>query len=323
MTLSTDPESEIGKKGSVGKAGAAWAPAHLPSPTTLLSLPTSSQEDDIIGPILCLHTVYYDLAQLLGQVGFDKDRAAPLRPHGPEHEWVGSGKLQHLIRVVLGAAKGSPRLRSHLAGALWQRQREHLESWDHTFLPSLFHAPLSGHANLGGLLSPARGSLTRSGLPATPHLTPLQSPKEFHADTMRRASGISVLPSPLAWPDTHYARAGEGHLAPVGPPLVLRTILVGKGPLEDLPDVLHVVQADCKALEHSTAKGRQGQSGQGGRQRGRRWPGSVGRAEGNSACSQQKPKNKNTRAEVARGKQKIQPVTMSGTETGTHGEAGI
>lgn len=76
--------------------------------------------------------------------------------------------------------------------------------------------------------------------------------------------GISVLPSPLAWPGTHHARAGEGHLAPIRPPLVLGTILVGKGPLEDLPDVLHVVQADCKALEHSTAEGRQGQSGQGG-----------------------------------------------------------
>lgn len=93
-----------------------------------------------------------------------------------------------------------------------------------------------------------------------------------------RAPGISVLPSPLAWPDTHHARAGEGHLAAIGPPRMLGTILVGKGPLEDLPDVLHVVQADCKALEHSTAKGRQGQSGQGGRQRGRGRPGSVGRA---------------------------------------------
>lgn len=124
-------------------------------------------------------------------------------------------------------------------------------------------------------------------------------------------------------PGTHHARAGEGHLAPIRPPLVLGTILMGKGPLEDLPDVLHVVQADCKALEHSTAEGRQGQSGQGGRQRGRARPGSVGRAEGDSACRQQKPKNNNPRAEVKRGKQKVQPVTKSGTEAGSQGKAGI
>lgn len=68
----------------------------------------------------------------------------------------------------------------------------------------------------------------------------------------------SPLPSSLAWPGTHHAGAGEGHLAPIGSPLVLGTILVGKGPLEDLPDVFHVIQADRKALEHGTAEGRQG-----------------------------------------------------------------
>lgn len=46
---------------------------------------------------------------------------------------------------------------------------------------------------------------------------------------------------------------------------MLWTILVGKGPPEDFPDVCHVIQADCEALEHSTAEGRQKQSGQGGR----------------------------------------------------------
>lgn len=74
--------------------------------------------------------------------------------------------------------------------------------------------------------------------------------------------------SPLPWPgfqaDTHHSRAREGHLAPIGSPLVLGTILVGKGSPEDLPDILHVVHTDGKALEHSTAKGGQGQSGQGG-----------------------------------------------------------
>lgn len=37
---------------------------------------------------------------------------------------------------------------------------------------------------------------------------------------------------------------------------------MGKGPIEDLPDVYHVVHTDSKALEHSTAKGKQGHSGQ-------------------------------------------------------------
>lgn len=40
---------------------------------------------------------------------------------------------------------------------------------------------------------------------------------------------------------------------------MLRAISVGKGPIEDLPDVYHVVHTDSKALEHSTAKGKQGQ----------------------------------------------------------------
>lgn len=103
-----------------GEKEAAWAPTHLPCLATSFSPLTSPQEDDIIGPVLCLHTVHHDLPQLLGQVGFDKNRVTLPRPHRPEHERVGSGKLQHLIRIVLGAAEGSPRLRSHLAGALWQ-----------------------------------------------------------------------------------------------------------------------------------------------------------------------------------------------------------
>lgn len=43
---------------------------------------------------------------------------------------------------------------------------------------------------------------------------------------------------------------------------MLRAISVGKGPVEDLPDVCHVVHTDGEAPEHSTAKDRQGQSGQ-------------------------------------------------------------
>lgn len=43
---------------------------------------------------------------------------------------------------------------------------------------------------------------------------------------------------------------------------MLRAISMGKGSIEDLPDVYHVVHTDGKALEHSTAKDKQGQSGQ-------------------------------------------------------------
>lgn len=67
------------------------------------------------------------------------------------------------------------------------------------------------------------------------------------------------MPDPQA--PTYHTRPGEGHLAPIGSPLMLRAISVSEGPVEDLPDVCHVVHADSKAPEHSTAKGRQGQSG--------------------------------------------------------------
>lgn len=107
------------------------------------------------------------------------------------------------------------------------------------------------------LLSVVRGLLPSSPHPAEPlpwgfmrtqacpwHLEPLPA---------------STQPSSLPWSqaDIHHARTWKGHLAPIGPPLVLGTILVGKGPLEDLPDVSHVVHTDGIALEHSTAGDRQ------------------------------------------------------------------
>ena len=61
MTLSTDPESGAGEEGSVGEEGAAQVPAHLPWPGTPGSPPTSPQKDDVVGPVLCLHTVHHDL----------------------------------------------------------------------------------------------------------------------------------------------------------------------------------------------------------------------------------------------------------------------
>lgn len=86
----------------------------------------------------------------------------------------------------------------------------------------------------------------------------------LHADTMLCQGGAllaSAQPSSLAWPDTHHSRTREGHLAPIGSPLVLGAVLVGEGPPEDFPDIFHVIQADCEALEHNTAEGRQGQTG--------------------------------------------------------------
>lgn len=102
-------------------------------------------------------------------------------------------------------------------------------------------------------------NVVRALLPSLPHpalLEPQLSPK-----VVPRWS-----PSPLAWlqADTHHSRPREGHLASIGSPLVLGTILVGKGPLEDLPDILHVVHTDSEPLEHGTAEDGQGQSGQSG-----------------------------------------------------------
>lgn len=47
----------------------------------------------------------------------------------------------------------------------------------------------------------------------------------------------------------HHARPWVGHPALVGTPLVVGALPVGKGPVEDLPDVTHAVHTDSRALE--------------------------------------------------------------------------
>lgn len=135
----------------------------------------------------------------------------------------------------------------------------------------------------GPLVDPSccrRDSLVWSGLCSHPHPTqpscsgaPAQplpwGCMQTQACPQAEPLLASTQPSSLPWfqADTYHTRTGKGYLARIGPPLVLGTILVGKGPLEDLPDISHVVHANGIALEHSTAKGGQGQSGQGGCQR--------------------------------------------------------
>lgn len=117
--------------------------------------------------------------------------------------------------------------------------------------------------------------MTWLGLCSPPSTTwPLWSPSPAARLSQGRIPLETAQPSLPAWlqPDTHHSRPREGHLAPIGSPLVLGTILVGKGPLEDLPDILHVVHTDGKSLEHGTAEDAQGQSGQSGCHR---WEGAA------------------------------------------------
>lgn len=53
----------------------------------------------------------------------------------------------------------------------------------------------------------------------------------------------------------HHAWPWVGHLALVGTPLVVGALPVGKGPVEDLPDVGHAVDTDGRALEDMAERG--------------------------------------------------------------------
>lgn len=52
--------------------------------------------------------------------------------------------------------------------------------------------------------------------------------------------------------ETYCSRSGVGDLAGVLCPLVIVTVFVGKGAVENIADVRHRVHADCRALEHRT-----------------------------------------------------------------------
>lgn len=54
---------------------------------------------------------------------------------------------------------------------------------------------------------------------------------------------------------THHARPWVGHPALIGSPLVVWALPVGKGPIEDLPDVSHAIHTDSGALEDMAERG--------------------------------------------------------------------
>lgn len=55
--------------------------------------------------------------------------------------------------------------------------------------------------------------------------------------------------------DTYHTWPWVGHPALVGTPLVMGALSVGKGPVEDLPDVGHAVHTDSRAPENVAAMG--------------------------------------------------------------------
>lgn len=88
-------------------------------PCTLFLLLTCPEEEDVMLPILSLHPVHHELVQAVGQVGLHQQGPAVPGVHGLVHEGVCTGKVQHLVRKVLGGAELPPGLVGCLAGALW------------------------------------------------------------------------------------------------------------------------------------------------------------------------------------------------------------
>lgn len=54
---------------------------------------------------------------------------------------------------------------------------------------------------------------------------------------------------------THHTRPWVGHPALIGTPVVMGALSVGKGAIEDLPDVSHAVHTDSRAPENVAARG--------------------------------------------------------------------
>lgn len=69
-------------------------------------------------PILSLHPVHHKLAQPVGQVSLHEEGPAVPGVHRLVHEGVSAGKVQHLVREVLGGAVLPPGLVGGLAGTL-------------------------------------------------------------------------------------------------------------------------------------------------------------------------------------------------------------
>lgn len=79
---------------------------------------------------------------------------------------------------------------------------------------------------------------------------------------------LPALEEGISPPGTaHHAWAGVGHAALVGCPLVEGALAVCEGPVEDLADVGHAVDADSRAPKDVAGRGRRREL------RPHRWPG--------------------------------------------------
>lgn len=176
-------------------------------------------------PILSVHTVHHELAQAMLQVSLHQQRVVMQWAHSPVHQGVSTGKVQHLIRQLLGAAVWPLGLVGGLAGTLQGQEGRCLAtspSSEPFWVPS--HIPLWDHLHLSH-----SGDRDLIGIdPITPH------------------GDVGTA---------HHAWARVGHAALVGSPLVEGAVLVGKGPVEDLADVGHAVDTDGRALKDMAGRG--------------------------------------------------------------------
>lgn len=80
--------------------------------------PTCANKHDVILAVLCLHAVHHNLCQLVRNVGLHEHRMAQGGIHGPPHQRVVPGKLQHRVGEVLRASELSARLVGDFTWAL-------------------------------------------------------------------------------------------------------------------------------------------------------------------------------------------------------------
>lgn len=85
---------------------------------------TCADKHDVILAVLCLHPVHHNLSQLVRSVGLHEHGPAQGGIHGPPHQRVVTGKLQHRVGEILGAAKLSAGLIGDFTRALRRRRAE-------------------------------------------------------------------------------------------------------------------------------------------------------------------------------------------------------
>lgn len=130
---------------------------------TLPLLLTCAEEEDVVLPVLSLHPVHHELAQPLGQVCLHQEGPAVPGQHGLEHEGVGTGKVQHLVGEVLGAAVLPPGLVGGLAGTLQGQQGT--SSAQPPQHPSFLPPPSPLRAVLGPSLPSSLASISSTPVP--------------------------------------------------------------------------------------------------------------------------------------------------------------